>query len=124
LVFIRRTSWAFPPACPPHGIYAVEPRIQPVVGKPGNDSYPSGHTSSIFTKAGVLAELFPELRPQLFDFAHRAAWSRVFGGVHYPSDLVGGWLLAEQIVVELKKSPAFQARLQAVRAEVAAQRTP
>ncbi len=103
--------------------YAAEPRIQPVVGKPSNDSYPSGHTSSLFTKAGVLAEIFPEQRAEIFDFAHRAAWSRIFGGVHYPSDLVGGWLLAEQIVVELKKSPAFQERLNAVRAEIAAQRT-
>lgn len=102
--------------------WVVDPRVQPVVGKPGNDSYPSGHTSSIFTKAGVLAEVFPELRTELFDFAHRAAWSRVFGGVHFPSDLVGGWGLAEQIVVELKRSPAFQERLQAVRTEIAAQR--
>jgi len=26
---------------------AVDPRVQPCVGKPSNDSYPSGHTSSL-----------------------------------------------------------------------------
>ena len=99
--------------------YVVEPRIQPVVGKPSNDSYPSGHVSSMFTRVGVLAEIFPEKRIELFDFARRAAWGRVYAGVHFPTDLVGGWLLAEAIVVELKKSPAFNERLQAARAEVA-----
>jgi acid phosphatase (class A) len=99
--------------------YAIDPRIVPVVGKPSNDSYPSGHASSIFTRAGVLAEIFPEKRAELFDFAHRAGWGRIYAGVHYPSDVVGGWLLAEAIVAEIKKSPAFQARLKEVRAEVA-----
>jgi len=100
--------------------YVVDPSVQPCVGKPSNDSYPSGHTTSIFTRAGVLAEIFPEKRAELFAFAHRAAWGRVQAGVHFPSDLVGGWLLSEPIVVEIKRSPAFQERLQQVRAEVAA----
>lgn len=100
--------------------YAVDPRVQPCVGKPSNDSYPSGHTASIFTRAGVLAEIFPEKRAELFAFAHRAAWGRVQAGVHFPSDLVGGWLLAEPVVAAIKQSPAFQKRLQQVQAEVAA----
>jgi acid phosphatase (class A) len=99
--------------------YVVDPRVQPCVGKPANDSYPSGHTSSIFTRAGVLAEIFPEKRTELFEFAHRAVWGRIYAGVHFPSDLVGGWQLAEAIVTEIKKSPAFQERLQKVRQEVA-----
>jgi acid phosphatase (class A) len=99
--------------------WVVDPSVQPCVPKPTNDSYPSGHATSIFTRAGILAEIFPEKRAELMAFAHRAAWGRVYAGVHYPSDLVGGWLLAEPIVEEIKKSPAFQERLKAVRAEVA-----
>lgn len=99
--------------------WVVDPRIVPCVGKPTNDSYPSGHTASIFTRAGVLAEIFPEKRDAIFEFAHRAVWGRVYGGVHFPSDLVGGWMLAEPLVVELKKVPAFQAGVAKCRAEAA-----
>lgn len=99
--------------------WVVDPSIEPCVPKPTNDSYPSGHTSSLFTRVGILAEIFPEKRKALFDFAHRAVWGRVYAGVHYPSDLVGGWMLAEPIVEQIKLSPAFQERLKQARAEVA-----
>jgi membrane-associated phospholipid phosphatase len=92
--------------------------VQPCVGKPGNLSYPSGHVASIFTRAGVLAEIFPEQQAALADFAQRAAWSRVYAGVHFPSDGVAGWVLAEPIVEELKKSSAFRARVETGRAEL------
>lgn len=98
--------------------WVVDARVQPCVGKPGNDSYPSGHTSSIFTRAGVLAEIFPEKGTELFEFAHRAVWGRIYAGVHFPSDLVGGWMLAEPIVQELKKNAAFRAQVERCRAEM------
>ena len=97
--------------------WVVDPRVQPCVGKPANDSYPSGHVAAIFTRAGVLAEIFPEQREVIFEFAHRAAWGRVYAGVHFPSDVVGGWLLAEPIVTELRKSAAFRAQIEKCRAE-------
>ena len=99
--------------------WMVDPRVEPCVGKPSNDSYPSGHTASIFARAGLLAEIFPGMRTALFDFAHRAAWGRVYGGVHFPSDLVGGWMIAEAFIVELRKNPDFLAEVAACRAEVA-----
>jgi acid phosphatase (class A) len=104
--------------------WVVDARVQPCVGKPGNDSYPSGHTSSIFTRAGVLAEIFPEKGPELFEFAHRAGWGRIYAGVHFPSDLVGGWMLAEPIVQELKKNAAFRAQVERCRAEMEPFRRP
>lgn len=99
--------------------WTIEPRVQPCVAKPSNLSYPSGHTSSIFTRARILAEIVPEKREELLAFAHRAAWGRIFAGVHYPSDVVGGRLLGEAIAEEIKQSPAFQERLKSARAEVA-----
>lgn len=99
--------------------YVVDPSIQPCVGKPSNDSYPSGHTTSLFTRAGVLAEIFPEKHAELFAFAHRAAWGRIQAGVHFPTDVVGGLILSEPIVDEIKRSPAFQERLKSVQREVA-----
>jgi acid phosphatase (class A) len=72
-----------------------------------------------FVEAGVLAEIFPERRAELFEYAHRLAWGRVIGGVHYPTDLAGGQVLAEAILERLKGSAAFQAALARSRAEVA-----
>lgn len=100
--------------------WTIDPRVEPCVGKPSNLSYPSGHASSLYTRAGVLAEIFPERRAALFAFAERAVWGRIHAGVHFPTDVVGGRLLGEAIVVELKKSPEFSRRLAEVRAEVAA----
>jgi acid phosphatase (class A) len=97
--------------------FLVDARVQPCVERPDTGSYPSGHTTLAFIWAGVLAEIFPEKRTELFDCAHRAAWGRVLGGVHFPSDLVGGRVLAAAVVAEMKKSAAFQAAVAKCRAE-------
>jgi acid phosphatase (class A) len=96
----------------------VDLRVQPCVTVPKSASYPSGHSTRAFVWAGVLAEVFPEKRAELFEHAHRVAWSRILGGVHFPTDEVGGRLLAEAIVAALKQSADFRAALEKVRAEV------
>jgi len=83
-------------------------RLNPCVPLPPNDSYPSGHSLQAFVRAGVLAEIFPEHREALLDRAHRAAWARILGGVHYPTDDVAGRLLAEAIVQRLKTQKRFR----------------
>jgi len=98
----------------------VDPRVQPVVPVPATASYPSGHVTRAFTWALVLAEIYPDKRDELLARAHRAAWGRVLAGVHFPSDLIGGQLMAEAIVAELKKNDAFRAAVEQCRAEAAA----
>jgi acid phosphatase (class A) len=68
-------------------------------------------------RALLLAEIFPERRDELLAWAHRAAWSRIIGGVHFPTDDVGGQLLAETFVAEVLKNPAARAALERARAE-------
>lgn len=97
----------------------VDSRVQPCLEVPTTASYPSGHAMRAFVWAAVLAEIFPEKRAELFERAHRAAWSRVLSGLHFPSDLVGGRLLAEAVMAELKKSGAFRAAIEKCRSEVA-----
>mgnify|MGYP001553670211 CR=1 FL=1 len=97
----------------------IEPAVQPCVAVPTSGSYPSGHATRAFVWAGVLAEVFPAERAALFAQAPRVAWSRILAGVHFPTDDVGGRLLAEAIVTELKKRPEFLAALEKIRAEVA-----
>jgi acid phosphatase (class A) len=100
--------------------YVVDPRVKPCVEAPANDTYPSGHALSSYLTAEVLAELVPERRAALFDQARRAAWGRIIGGVHFPTDIEGGRILAAAVIAELKKSPAFRASLEKCRAEFAA----
>jgi len=97
----------------------VDPRIQPCVELPTSGSYPSGHTLYIFVEAGVLAEVFPDQREALMAYAHRAAWGRILGGVHFPTDVVGGRMLAEILVKEMKESEAFRRAVEECRAEAA-----
>lgn len=102
--------------------WMVDTRVTPCVPKPTNESFPSGHTVSIFTRAAVLGELMPEKKDELMAFAHRAAWGRIYAGVHFPTDIVGGMTLAGPFVAELKKSPAFQEQVAACKAEIAAKK--
>jgi hypothetical protein len=100
--------------------FAADPRVNPCVSRPHGGSYPSGHAIAFFTEAGVLAEVFPEKRTELLEFAQKLAWGRVIGGVHYPTDLAGGRAVAEAILERLRASAPFQAALARSRAEVAA----
>jgi acid phosphatase (class A) len=100
--------------------FVGDPRVQPCVEPLDEPSYPSGHATRFFLEAAVLSEIFPDKRDALFQCAQKMAWGRVQGGVHYPTDLVGGRILAAAIVGELKGSPSFGEALEKARAEVAA----
>jgi acid phosphatase (class A) len=98
--------------------YTVNPEIVPCVPKPGGYSYPSGYAMTVFVRAGVLAALFPDKSAEIFSRARSNAWARCVGGVHYPTDIVAGRMLAELVVADLLKNPAFQADLEKARAEL------
>src|SRR5690348_14310375 len=111
----RGAKGLFPRPRPPR----TDPAVQPCVELADSGSYPSGHSMQAFVWAAVLSEIFPEQREALYARAHQAAWGRIIGGVHCPNDLVGGRLLGEAIVEQLKKSPAFREGLEKCRAEAA-----
>lgn len=98
----------------------VDPRIQPCVRVPASSSYPSGSALQAFVWAGVLGELVPARREALLDRAHRVSWGRLLGGVHFPSDLVAGRLLAAEYLAACARNPDFIPRLEAARRELAA----
>jgi acid phosphatase (class A) len=94
--------------------------VRPCLVVPGSFSYPSGHSTVGFVLAGFLSAIIPEKRDEVMERAHRFAWARIIGGVHYPSDVVGGRLLADAFLAQLLKNPDFLAQIPACRAELAA----
>lgn len=58
-------------------------------------SYPSGHTAQAYYIAHNLSSEFPQLSNILYDIANRVSQSRIDRGVHFPTDISGGIMLAD-----------------------------
>jgi undecaprenyl-diphosphatase len=56
-------------------------------------SFPSGHAATSFACATVLAVFAPRWRVPFFVLATLIGLSRLYNGVHYPTDVVAGALL-------------------------------
>jgi acid phosphatase (class A) len=87
--------------------YEVDRSIEVVVPRPdGNPSFPSGHTSGAYAAALVLATFLPKRRDEILDLAAQVAWSRIYGGVHFPSDVLAGARIASEVVADVLRRDA------------------
>jgi undecaprenyl-diphosphatase len=69
------------------------PLPEPLGHVPGDPSFPSGHTAIAFAAATVLTYFRPRLASAFFLLAVAIGFSRVYVGVHYPLDVLGGAVL-------------------------------
>jgi len=53
-------------------------------------SFPSSHSMNIFAQAALFSCFYPSKAPIFYSFASLIGISRIYVGVHYPSDIVGG----------------------------------
>lgn len=95
--------------------YQRDPRVEPVTGRPGNASYPSGHSFGATMWAIIYAEAFPEYAKEFDEQAHRAMWGRVMAGVHFPTDTTAGYQLAHAVGAEMLKDPEVKRKIRTIR---------
>jgi undecaprenyl-diphosphatase len=84
----------------------VYPEPKPLVGVPHSGSFPSGHAATAFACATVIAWAAPRLAVPAFVLAVAISWSRVYVGVHWPLDVLGGAVLGVLVATALLKLSA------------------
>ena len=83
--------------------FIVEPEPTPLLLGVLGDSFPSGHAATSFAGALVLTRWLPGRWPVLFGLAVAIAYSRVYVGVHYPADVLGGAALGLLVATALPR---------------------
>jgi undecaprenyl-diphosphatase len=71
--------------------------MDPLIGATVGQSMPSGHAATSFAGAVILTYLLPRGAPLFFLLAAAIAFSRVYVGVHYMSDVLVGALLGAAV---------------------------
>lgn len=99
--------------------YLRDARVRPCVPKPKSASYPSGHSTEAALWAGILSAAFPDKTPVFEKEVQDTMWSRVVGGVHYPTDTQAGLKLGREIARQMLTSEDMQTAIGIIRAEVA-----
>lgn len=87
--------------------YDFETMLIPMIQKPKDYSFPSGHTCASFAAAFTSMKVLPNKASiPIMILACLIACSRMYLGVHYPTDILGGILvafIASYLAVKIQK---------------------
>ena len=76
----------------------LDPSIKTMIGLPNFPAFPSGHSTFSAAAATTLGHFFPQSAASFRAMADEAGISRLYGGIHYRSDIVEGKAHGERIV--------------------------
>ncbi len=75
----------------------ANPKIKTLTGIPNFPAYTSGHSNFSAAAATVLTYLLPDRGTKFTDLANQAAMSRLYGAIHYRSDVEAGLVTGAKV---------------------------
>lgn len=102
--------------------YLANKRVQPAVFREWTRAYPSGHAAISRMFAALLSKLDPSREAAFKERAERIAEDRVLAGLHHPTDIAAGKVLADRVLNALWQTPRFRVEFARLQHEAARQR--
>jgi membrane-associated phospholipid phosphatase len=75
----------------------LDPEIRTIIGLPNFPAYISGHSTFSTAAANVLSYVFPAAASTFDALKEEAAISRLYGGIHYRSDIDVGKVVGRRV---------------------------